>query len=175
MDSLGVSGSSLPPVAAACRLGAALMCGALIGIDRELHDRPAGLRTHMLVALASALFTVLTFEIVARLADGGEAFGVDPIRVVEALTAGVAFLAAGTIIVSRGDVRGLTTGASLWLCGAAGLATGMGLYWMAYFVTAAALVVLVIVQGIKIVSAGLRDRLFDADSDTGGTKPDDPR
>ena len=178
MDSLGVSGSSLPPLAAAARLGAALLCGALIGVDRELHDRPAGLRTHMLVALASALFTVLTFEIVARLATGGEALGVDPIRVVEALTAGVAFLAAGTIIVSRGDVRGLTTGASLWLCGAAGLAAGIGLYWLAYFVTAAALGVLVLMQGLKILIASLRDRVFpDADGESGksGTKHDASR
>lgn len=148
--SLGFERSSLDATAAFARLSAALMCGGLIGLDRELHRRPAGLRTHMLVALASALFTILTFEIVASVDMQGEALGIDPVRIVEALTAGVAFLAAGTILVNKGDVKGLTTGASLWLAGAAGLATGMGLYWLAYAVTIAALLVLIVMELAKI-------------------------
>lgn len=156
---LGVADTSLSPIAAMARLAAALLCGGLIGVDRELHHRPAGLRTHMLVGLASSLFTILTFEIVDMTADGNNSLGVDPIRIVEALTAGVAFLAAGTIIVNKGDVRGLTTGASLWLAGAAGLATGMGLYWLAYLVTLAALCVLAVMQAVKVATATLRDRL----------------
>lgn len=148
--SLGFDQSSLDAWPALSRLGAALLCGGLIGLDREMHRRPAGLRTHMLVALASSLFTILTFEIVAAVDMQGEALGVDPVRVVEALTAGVAFLAAGTILVNKGDVKGLTTGASLWLAGAAGLATGMGLYWLAYAVTVAALIVLIVMELAKI-------------------------
>lgn len=148
---LGFDRSSLEPIAALSRLSAALLCGGLVGLDRELHRRPAGLRTHMLVALASALFTILTFEIVAGVdRNSSEALGIDPVRVVEALTAGVAFLAAGTILVNKGDVKGLTTGASLWLAGAAGLATGMGLYWLAYIVTVAALLVLIVMELAKI-------------------------
>ena len=107
----------------------------------------------MLVALASALFTILTFEIVAGADAQNASLGIDPVRVVEALTAGVAFLAAGTILVNKGDVKGLTTGASLWLAGAAGLATGMGLYWLAYAVTISALVVLVVIEGVKLAVA----------------------
>lgn len=149
-QALGFARSDLGVASALSRLSAALLCGGLIGLDRELHRRPAGLRTHMLVALASALFTILTFEIVASVDMQGEALGVDPVRVVEALTAGVAFLAAGTILVNKGDVKGLTTGASLWLAGAAGLATGMGLYWLAYAVTIAALVVLIVMELAKI-------------------------
>lgn len=159
LEALGINETALAPAAAVARLGAALLCGGLIGIDRELHHRPAGLRTHMLVSLASALFTILTFEIVAGVSADNDALGIDPIRVVEALTAGVAFLAAGTIIVNQGDVRGLTTGASLWLAGAAGLATGMGLYWLAYLVTLAALAILAIMQVVKAGSAMIRDRL----------------
>ncbi|MHA6287680.1 MgtC/SapB family protein [Maricaulis sp. CAU 1757] len=150
---LGFSAASLTPLEASARLLAALACGALIGVDREMRERPAGLRTHMLVALAACLFTILTFEMVHRAVDGNPSLGVDPVRVVEALTSGVAFLAAGTIIISKGDVRGLTTGASLWLSGAAGLATGMGLYWLAYLVTGAALIVLVVVQMLKGLAA----------------------
>jgi len=159
LEALGIDETALAPAAAVARLAAALLCGGLIGVDRELHHRPAGLRTHMLVSLASALFTILTFEIVAGVSSGNAALGVDPVRVVEALTAGVAFLAAGTIIVNQGDVRGLTTGASLWLAGAAGLATGMGLYWLAYLVTLAALAVLAVMQVVKAGSAMIRDRL----------------
>lgn len=155
LNSLGLNQTDIGATAALSRLLAALLCGGLIGLDRELHHRPAGLRTHMLVALASALFTLLTFEIVASAGPGNDSLGIDPVRVVEALTAGVAFLAAGTIIVNRGDVRGLTTGASLWLAGAAGLATGMGLYWLAYAVTGMALLVLVVMEGLKMAIAAL--------------------
>lgn len=158
---LGVSDAAISPVAAICRLSAAILCGGLIGFDREVHDRPAGLRTHMLVSLAAALFTILTFEIVDDMPDPGSGSGSDPIRVVEALTAGVAFLAAGSIIMSKGDVRGLTTGASLWLAGAAGLATGLGLYWLAYLATVAALIVLVIMRAGKGLAAWLRHALRD--------------
>jgi putative Mg2+ transporter-C (MgtC) family protein len=165
LEALGFSQASIDPVAAVSRLAAALLCGGLIGVDRELQHRPAGLRTHMLVALAAGLFTILTFEIVASAAPDNSSLGIDPVRVVEALTAGVAFLAAGTIIVNRGDVRGLTTGASLWLAGAAGLATGMGYYWLAYLVTLAALGVLAVMQVVKAASAAVRDRVAGEDKD----------
>jgi putative Mg2+ transporter-C (MgtC) family protein len=108
------------------RLLAASLLGAAIGIDREWRSRPAGLRTHMLTALAAALFTVLTFEIVNSDLLMHENTRVDPIRVIEAVTAGVAFLAAGTIIRGRGGVHGLTTGAGMWLAGSLGVAAGLG-------------------------------------------------
>ena len=103
----------------------------IIGLEREWRRKPAGLRTHMLVALASAAFTIITFELFqASLQMAPDSKG-DPVRVIEGVIAGVAFLGAGTIIQSRGEVRGLTTGASIWLAGAAGLACGGGYYVIA--------------------------------------------
>src|SRR5512143_1385199 len=116
---------SFPVIAA--RLLCAALFGALIGFEREWRKRPAGLRTHILVCVAAATFVILTIEIAHAPIFGRDSITMDPLRVVEAVTAGVAFLAAGTIMVARGQVRGLTTGAGMWLAGAVGLACGLGL------------------------------------------------
>jgi putative Mg2+ transporter-C (MgtC) family protein len=133
------------PVIAARLLLAALF-GAAIGFEREWRNRPAGLRTHILVCVASATFAILTIEIIHApifmTPELKEAVKVDPVRVVEAVTAGVAFLAAGVVIFTRGQVHGLTTGAGMWLAGAIGVAAGFGLWQIALFATALALVVL---------------------------------
>jgi putative Mg2+ transporter-C (MgtC) family protein len=113
------------------RLLLAAVLGAAIGFEREWRARPAGLRTHILVCAAAATFAVLTVEIVHAPVFAGDTLRVDPIRVVEAVTAGVAFLAAGTIVLARGEVKGLTTGAGMWLAGAVGLAAGLGLWQIA--------------------------------------------
>ena len=110
----------------ALRLVLAAAAGAAIGLEREMKDRPAGLRTHMLTALAAPLFTTLTFEIFHTVRGNS-----DPIRVIEAVTAGVAFLATGAIIQSRGNAHGLTTGAAMWMAGALGVCCGAGYYVMA--------------------------------------------
>jgi putative Mg2+ transporter-C (MgtC) family protein len=110
--------------------GAVLLC-ALIGFEREAARRSAGLRTHMLVGLAAATYALLTLHLVDLYAERGEGVRMDPVRLVEALTAGVAFLAAGMIVLSRGEVRNLTTGAGLWLAAAIGLATGIGAWTIA--------------------------------------------
>ena len=110
----------------AVRLLAAALLGAVIGLEREWRHRPAGLRTHMLTALAAAVFTILTAEILHSDLLGSQASEADPIRVIEAVTSGVAFLAAGAIIQSRGRVQGLTTGAGMWLAGSLGVAAGLG-------------------------------------------------
>lgn len=128
---LDSASTSLPEAVIAARLILAAGLGAAIGFERERLDRPAGLRTHMLTALAAALFTILTFEIHAGLLRDGTGSGADPIRVIEAVTAGVAFLAAGAIFRSGGDVHGLTTGAGMWLAGAIGVACGAGYYVLA--------------------------------------------
>jgi putative Mg2+ transporter-C (MgtC) family protein len=128
------------------RLLLAAMLGAAIGFEREWRNRPAGLRTHILVCVAAATYAILTIEIIHApmfTADAlGDAVKVDPIRVVEAVTAGVAFLAAGVVIFTRGEVHGLTTGAGMWLAGAIGVACGLGLWQIALFGTLLALVVL---------------------------------
>ena len=116
--------------------------GGAIGMDREFRQKAAGLRTHILVSLAAAIFTLITFEIFFEMGELMEEPRSDAIRIIEAVTAGVAFLAAGTIIQSGGAVQGLTTGASMWLAGAVGLACGGGFYIIAVMGTALALVVL---------------------------------
>jgi putative Mg2+ transporter-C (MgtC) family protein len=129
------------PVIAARLLFAALLGGA-IGFEREWRNRSAGLRTHILVCVAAATFAILTIEIVHAPMFRREGITVDPIRVVEAVTAGIAFLAAGTIMFSRGEVQGLTTGAGMWLAGAIGLACGLGLWQIAAFCACLVLIVL---------------------------------
>lgn len=132
----------LPDPDAALRLGMAALLSAAVGLERELHDHPAGLRTHMLVGLAAALFTVVAIDLASRL-EVGTGFGVDPLRAIEAVTAGVAFVAAGAIIRSGGRVRNVTTGAGLWTVGAIGLACGAGYLGLAMFTTLLALLILV--------------------------------
>lgn len=131
--------TSFPVIAA--RLLLATLYGAVIGFEREWRNRPAGLRTHILVCVAAATFGILTIEIVHAPMFAQEAVKVDPIRVVEAVTAGVAFLAAGSILFSRGEVHGLTTGAGMWLAGAIGVACGLGLWQVAGLATLIVLVV----------------------------------
>lgn len=140
------------PVIAARLLLAALF-GAAIGFEREWRNRPAGLRTHILVCVAAATFAILTIEIVHAPVFTTEAIKdsvkVDPIRVVEAVTAGVAFLAAGVVIFTRGEVQGLTTGAGMWLAGAIGVACGLGLWQIATFGAIMTLIVLVLLQTLE--------------------------
>ena len=122
---------SLPfPVILLRLIGAALLC-ALIGYERESKARSAGLRTNMVVGLAAASYSLVTLSLVDLYSDRGEAVRMDPVRLVEATTAGVAFLAAGMIVLSRGQVKNLTTGAILWLSAAIGLAAGNGLWLIA--------------------------------------------
>jgi putative Mg2+ transporter-C (MgtC) family protein len=132
----------------AVRLGAATFLGALIGLDRELKHRPAGLRTHMVMSLAAALFTILTLELQSQLVAGG-ATGADAIRIIEAITVGVSFLAAGTIIQSGRGVRGLTTGAGMWLAGAVGLACGLERYALAVFGAVMAVLILAVLIPVE--------------------------
>ncbi len=131
------------------RLLAACVAGFVLGLERELFDRSAGLRTHMLVALAAALFTVVTLELALASNGLGEAARADPLRIIEAVTAGVAFLGAGAIIQSRGNVRGLTTAAGMWLAGAVGVACGAGLYVVTAIATVLGVAVIVLVRAFE--------------------------
>ena len=144
--------TSFPIIVA--RLLLAAIFGAVIGFEREWRNRPAGLRTHVLVCVAAATFAILTIEIVHAPIFAvdvvKDTVKVDPIRVVEAVTAGIAFLAAGTILFSRGEVHGLTTGAGMWLAGAIGLACGLGLWQIATFATVLVLVVLAVLYAFEV-------------------------
>lgn len=113
------------------RVTLGFVLGGLIGYERESVHRPAGLRTHMLVAAGSAAFTVVSvygFE--------GQGTVRDPARIAAQIVAGVGFLGAGTIWRTPSTVRGLTTAASIWLVAAVGLLAGSGLYSLAVFTTA---------------------------------------
>lgn len=105
------------------RLLVAAVLGAVIGIEREIHDHPAGIRTHLLVALGSALFTVLS--IVGFPSPDGVA--TDPSRVAAQIVTGIGFLGAGAILKYGPTVRGLTTAASMWAAAGIGMAAGAGL------------------------------------------------
>jgi putative Mg2+ transporter-C (MgtC) family protein len=116
-------------------LGTAL--GAAIGLERDLHGRPAGLRTHTIVALASATFMVVSTDFVnyQHYAPGG-LVEVDASRIAASVVSGIGFLGAGAILRTGFTVRGLTTAATLWLVAAIGMAAGGGMYSVAVFVTA---------------------------------------
>lgn len=124
------------------RLTVAVVLGGLIGWEREMHDKAAGLRTHMMVSLAACLFTLVAYDLLRVPIGDDDALKSDPLRLIEAVTSGVAFLAAGSIITSGGQVRGLTTGAGMWLAGAIGLACGIGNIPLAAMATVIALLVL---------------------------------
>jgi putative Mg2+ transporter-C (MgtC) family protein len=123
----------------AARLAVATLVGAVLGADREVRNKPAGLRTHALVSLGSALVVVVTLG----LSGPGQA---DPVsRAIQGIIAGVGFLGAGAILKGRShdEVSGLTTAASIWLVASLGVACGAG-YWLASLVALIlALVVLV--------------------------------
>lgn len=150
MESLAAEFAFTPalpwPVLVARLLGALLLC-SLIGLERELQDRPAGLRTHMMVGLAAAVYTMVMLDVASR--DWGEEVRLDPLRIVEAVTGGVAFLAAGMIVFAKGEVKGLTTGASLWLVASIGLCAGLGLWPLAVVATVLGLVVVHVLQRVE--------------------------
>ena len=136
----------LPLGLVSLRLAVAAILGAIIGFDLEVRARPAGLRTHMLICLASCVFTIIGIEFFMRFEPQGN---MDPTRIIEAVTAGVAFLAAGTIIRGEKGVRGLTTGAGMWLAGAVGVASGSGLFILAGMATVLSVVVMSLVRIIE--------------------------
>ena len=102
------------------RLVFSVIAGGLIGLEREVVHKPAGIRTHMLVALGSALFVLVTIETLPN----------EVARIIAGIATGVGFLGAGTIFKAKNDVHGLTTAASIWAVAAVGLAIGLGYYLM---------------------------------------------
>ena len=110
------------------RLLVAAVLGGLLGLDREVKDKPLGLRTNMLVAIGACSFGLIVMDLVELFRRMGDLGHVDPARVVEGIVGGIGFLGTGAIIQSRGEVVGATTGATIWVVGAIGLACGFGLY-----------------------------------------------
>jgi putative Mg2+ transporter-C (MgtC) family protein len=131
------------------RLGMALLLGAVIGWDRERRDTDAGLRTHMLVAMGSALFVLVAIE--AGLTPDGVS------RVAQGIVAGIGFLGAGAVLKNPGDghIHGLTTAASIWATAAVGFSVGLGLEGTAVVATLFALIVL---AALRRFSHRIRDQ-----------------
>jgi len=125
------------------RLVVAAALGAAIGFERELRDREAGMRTHLLVALGSCLFTLVSaYGFNEFLVQGGAVVRADPSRIAAQIVTGIGFLGAGAIIREGLSVRGLTTAASLWIVAAIGMAAGAGYYEAAIAATALTLLAL---------------------------------
>jgi putative Mg2+ transporter-C (MgtC) family protein len=112
------------------RFGLASAMGLLLGLDREIRGISAGVRTHMLVALSSAMTMLIALELFEELAARGQS-DPDPTRAIQGLAQAIGFLCAGVIFVARGSVYGLTTAASLWMTSSLGMAAGAGMYQIA--------------------------------------------
>ncbi|MHB8509817.1 MAG: MgtC/SapB family protein [Candidatus Dormibacteria bacterium] len=128
------------------RLALAALRGALVGMERERLDRAAGLRTHALVSLGSAGVMLVSAYGFHRLNDSSY----DPSRMAAQVVSGIGFLGAGTIILRREVVRGLTTAASMWVAAAIGLAVGAGLYVVAPALTLLTLLVLIGLKPLEV-------------------------
>ena len=131
------------------RLLLAAVLGGLIGIEREIRDKPAGLRTNILICVGSTLFMSLSTQ-VAQLLGG------DPTRIAAQIISGIGFLGAGAVLHSHGFVLGLTTAATIWVVAGVGMALGSGMYLVAAFATAMSLVTLYFLSFIEDKIQGRR-------------------
>ena len=148
------------------RLVVATLVASAIGLDRERHERSAGLRTHALVGLAACLFTIISaFGFSDAL---GFHVALDPSRVAAQVASGIGFIGAGAIIMRKQMVHGLTTAASIWTVAALGMAVGCGLYVAAIAATLIALLLLLAVKVLeKRLEKGRRERKIIATFDSG--------
>ncbi|MCB1884905.1 MAG: MgtC/SapB family protein [Geminicoccaceae bacterium] len=138
---LGYAESGLPWAALLGRLAVAGLLGAVVGFEREFHDKPLGLRTHILVALGACGFSLLALGIVASLKES-DVLRLDPTRVIQGVVGGIGFLGGGAILRGRGGIEGATTAAGIWVVGGVGLAAGFGFYDLALAVTGLAVLAL---------------------------------
>lgn len=130
------------------RVLAAALLGGVLGLERDVHGRAAGLRTHLLVCMGSAIFMVHSLFVWSYAPElQGEFMRVsDPARIAAQIITGIGFLGAGAIIKEGFSVRGLTTAANLWVAAAIGMTCGAGLYFFAAGLTLAALIFLVVLN-----------------------------
>ena len=153
LNGLGELGQPLSIAAVLLRIGVAVLIGAIIGIDREIKNRPAGMRTHVLVCVGAALVSMLECQAVAdAVALDNAAIGVSVGRITTSVVSGIGFLGAGTIFMSDHKISGLTTAASLWCTACIGLAVGFGYIMMALAVGAIVLAILKLMQRVVHVN-----------------------
>lgn len=122
------------------KLLVAILCGGLIGVEREINDKPAGLRTNILICVGATIFMILSMEMPSLAGPGMIA---DPGRIGAQIVTGIGFLGAGAIIHSRASVHGLTTAATIWIVASIGMAVGIGMFAFSIMATAVILFVLV--------------------------------
>jgi putative Mg2+ transporter-C (MgtC) family protein len=128
------------------KLVLAAVLGGLIGIERQIRGKPAGLRTNMLICMGATQFMVISMKV-------GDMFGEDHTRIAAQIITGIGFLGAGAVLHSHGFVLGLTTAATIWVVAGVGMALGAGMYWTAVEVTVLAIVTLYLL--------GFLERYFD--------------
>jgi putative Mg2+ transporter-C (MgtC) family protein len=141
------------------RLALATVCGLLLGLDREVRGIAAGLRTHAMISLSSAVITLSSFMIYNEVRASGQG-DPDPLRVIQGLAQAIGFIGAGAIFVARGNVRNLTTAANMWLAAAVGIAAASGQFVLLLLAT---IFGVIIITGLRILERYL----------SGSTKEDD--
>lgn len=120
----------------------AIICSGIIGFERELRDKPAGLRTNILVSTGSCLFVIFALKV-------AEMFSEDSGRIIGPIITGIGFLGAGTIIQARGSVKGLTSAATIWVVAGVGMCAGLGLFYLAVLVSFVVVFILVILGRVE--------------------------
>ena len=130
------------------RIGMALLCGGIVGLERQLRGKPAGMRTSSLICLGTAMFVYLSLGM-----QGGDA---DPARVLGQVVTGIGFLGAGVIMTRNGLLTGVTSASVVWLLAAVGSAIGIGRHGVAIAMTLVTVAVLVGVELLEHMSAALR-------------------
>ena len=151
---------AIPDLEITQRLLLSAVVGALLGLEREWRHKTAGLRTQILIALGSTIFTVMSYELAAGVP------GADPGRIAAQIVTGVGFLGAGTIMRTDSGIQGLTTAATVWVNAAIGIAVGAGRYHLAFIGAAVTMAALLILYPIEI---SLERRMRQPQ----GRKPDD--
>ena len=141
--------TAIPVWDMAARLAAAAVCGAALGLDREVRGKAAGLRTHTLVAISAAVTTLVALELYWGMAGhrgggGGGGGDMDPTRVIQGIAQAIGFISAGVMFPAGTTVRGATTAALIWMAGALGIACGAGFYVLAGMALALCLAVTIV-------------------------------
>ena len=144
------------------RLLTAAVLGGLLGFEREMRHKTAGLRTNILIAIGSALFTLMSYEL------AGDGPGADPSRIAAQIVTGIGFLGAGAIMRTDSGVQGLTTAATVWVNAAVGLAAGGGEYHLAFIATAVTLGVLFALHPLEAVVERRLQKKADAKRERAG-------
>jgi putative Mg2+ transporter-C (MgtC) family protein len=141
---------AIVPLEMLLRMAAGIIAGGVIGYERERGGHAAGLRTHLLVGLASTLFMLVSTQFYYfQPYEKGDLIAVDPSRIAASVVTGIGFLGAGAILRTGLNVQGLTTAASLWLVAALGLAAGGGMYLETAIATGTSLIVLILLRRVE--------------------------